>query len=738
MDKMTGIYSIGLLAVLFVSLVDGEITRNRNDQNIGKYIVGTPLVFALNTSYKIYDGFSSRVLDRKDWHSGEPRDDADGDDESQHRRKRSTSFSADEIQGILDRHNLLRGQVSPEASNMEFMIWDDDLASMAQDWSDECLWEHGNPTNISPFSSVGQNLWLGTGSQPDGVGPTQAWYDEDQYYDYDDHSCSHVCGHYTQVVWASTYAVGCGRTFCSSVSNGWSNAYIVTCNYGPAGNYNGVRPYLSGSSCTQCDSGIGECYENKCRLCSEHNEACDCQAVCQNCGTLNNDCTCTCRDGHYGSDCSTVCEDTHEYCGGNPGWPLSWCTEDRSYVLTNCPLFCGLCNEADPSQTCDSSTSTSSPAATSTSGGGGDVTTPVTTTTESTTTESTTTEQTCDTTCQNDGSVDETSCECNCPSDYQGEQCEQQKAQVRFGVVVLVYTSINRWPDLEDILLRIIGEIVTLWCNDNFDICCSNQGTLSESSTTLSYVDETHVTVGDGFPSEETGLSFDAFRVMLLVTPPEITELCSAGSDSNSATRRRRWIDQGNGISKRNVDASENYLDQDALYQAVSENIDALEDELNVTVGEVVKGEVEPDPGNGGGLAAWAIALIVVLVLLVVVAVLGVAVYMTMKGKKDQSVSPEKNASKDKNDEETGGAKAADPINASEDTNRRESDEDKHPPQKNRGGQVLSSTSSRGKPVKLTPIKSKSSEKAPDIKKNNSLPPVKRSQAPPKRKGKKK
>ena len=38
------------------------------------------------------------------------------------RKKRSTAFTSDEIQGILDKHNVLRGQVSPEASNMEFMV----------------------------------------------------------------------------------------------------------------------------------------------------------------------------------------------------------------------------------------------------------------------------------------------------------------------------------------------------------------------------------------------------------------------------------------------------------------------------------------------------------------------------------------------------------------------------------------------------------------------------------------
>jgi hypothetical protein len=45
-----------------------------------------------------------------------------------------------------------------------------------------------------------------------------------------------VCGHYTQVVWRSTHLVGCGMVSC-----GGSEVWV--CNYSPAGNYVGERPY---------------------------------------------------------------------------------------------------------------------------------------------------------------------------------------------------------------------------------------------------------------------------------------------------------------------------------------------------------------------------------------------------------------------------------------------------------------------------------------------------------------
>lgn len=44
--------------------------------------------------------------------------------------------------------------------------------------------------------------------------------------------------HLIQNVWATTYAVGCGQTFCTEARDNdgrtFTNAWLVTCNYGPA------------------------------------------------------------------------------------------------------------------------------------------------------------------------------------------------------------------------------------------------------------------------------------------------------------------------------------------------------------------------------------------------------------------------------------------------------------------------------------------------------------------------
>ncbi len=229
------------------------------------------------------------------------------------RTANSYTLSASEIASFLDRHNELRGQTVPTASNMQYMVWDSSLASMAQQWSDGCEFAHGNPPNISPFSQIGQNIFMsGYGSQSNpakGSDIVQSWFDEDQFYTYANSTCkpNKACGHYTQVVWARTNAVGCGLTFCP-ITKGeivWKNAWFSTCNYGPIGNGAG-KPFLQGAPCTQCDSGIGECYKNQCRLCSTHSEKCECKQVCLNGAVFDEQkCSCKCADGFHGTDCSS-------------------------------------------------------------------------------------------------------------------------------------------------------------------------------------------------------------------------------------------------------------------------------------------------------------------------------------------------------------------------------------------------------------------------------------------------
>ncbi|XP_022095539.1 cysteine-rich secretory protein 2-like [Acanthaster planci] len=270
-----------------------------------------------------------------------------------------TDFNAAEVKKILTKHNELRASVSPGASDMKYMTWDANLASMAQRWADRCRFEHGQAINPSSFDPVGQNIFV-RGGNPNKPPPAsdfvQFWYSEVSGYHYSSNECSgdgRECGHYTQVVWADSHKVGCGVKFCSSIGNE-RNAWFVVCNYGPAGNFHGEKPYQTGAVCSQCGDDTPFCFRGLCHRCNpQSNSECTCAKRCKNCGTLNsNRCTCSCPNGFLGSDCGEVCEDTHRYCHQNPGWPdASFCSFDPM-VPVGCPLMCGECRARDRNYHC--------------------------------------------------------------------------------------------------------------------------------------------------------------------------------------------------------------------------------------------------------------------------------------------------------------------------------------------------------------------------------------------------
>ncbi|XP_070303490.1 cysteine-rich secretory protein LCCL domain-containing 2-like [Salvelinus sp. IW2-2015] len=136
---------------------------------------------------------------------------------------------------ILQLHNKLRGQVYPTASNMEYMVWDDELERSATHWAEACQWEHG-PNDL--LMSIGQNLAV------------------------------HWGRYFTQLVWATTSRVGCAVHVCPRMNvwgEIWENAVYLVCNYSPKGNWIGEAPYQHGRSCSQCPPSYGgSCRDNLC------------------------------------------------------------------------------------------------------------------------------------------------------------------------------------------------------------------------------------------------------------------------------------------------------------------------------------------------------------------------------------------------------------------------------------------------------------------------------------------
>ncbi len=67
-----------------------------------------------------------------------------------------------------------------------------------------------------------------------GKQPTDSWYSEIKYYDFNQGGFSMQTGHFTQLVWKDTKKVGAGLAY-----NGDRTKAYVVAQYAPPGNYEG-------------------------------------------------------------------------------------------------------------------------------------------------------------------------------------------------------------------------------------------------------------------------------------------------------------------------------------------------------------------------------------------------------------------------------------------------------------------------------------------------------------------
>ncbi|KAJ3597734.1 hypothetical protein NHX12_001251 [Muraenolepis orangiensis] len=154
---------------------------------------------------------------------------------------------------IVEVHNSYRRSVQPPAANMLKMTYDDDVAASAQQWLDSCIIDHGPPsTRLIDGYEMGENLLKSTYNLKwDEV--IALWHAEVANFQFPNISTNgKEIGHYTQVVWNSSYQVGCGVTKCGE-------AYFYGCQYYRAGNYIAWDPYQRGPPCAACP----ESCENK-------------------------------------------------------------------------------------------------------------------------------------------------------------------------------------------------------------------------------------------------------------------------------------------------------------------------------------------------------------------------------------------------------------------------------------------------------------------------------------------
>ncbi|XP_036395763.1 cysteine-rich venom protein pseudecin [Megalops cyprinoides] len=148
---------------------------------------------------------------------------------------------------ILNVHNAFRRNVEPTASNMLKMSWSTEATKSVQAWVNGCSMSHGPPsTRMIGTYECGENLFKSSTPLPWSE-VIQAWHSEVKNYQYPNGSANGgTIFHYTQVVWYSSYEVGCAVASCNN------SLYFYGCHYYRAGNFKGVPPYTAGPSCSAC------------------------------------------------------------------------------------------------------------------------------------------------------------------------------------------------------------------------------------------------------------------------------------------------------------------------------------------------------------------------------------------------------------------------------------------------------------------------------------------------------
>ena len=153
------------------------------------------------------------------------------------------------VGAMLELHNSIRDRVDDADPALPPLVWDECLAQQAAKWASRCDFRP------DPEALVGENISARVPAAGDAKAALADWIHARECYTYpnDVDSCfparegcpAPTCGHYTQIVWRDTKAVGCARQVCNGDSpfkdsRPWE---FWVCRYGPRGNILGRKPY---------------------------------------------------------------------------------------------------------------------------------------------------------------------------------------------------------------------------------------------------------------------------------------------------------------------------------------------------------------------------------------------------------------------------------------------------------------------------------------------------------------
>lgn len=193
-----------------------------------------------------------------------------------HKSQKLQIFTNDDKKIIIEEHNKYRNQIAlktnkigpklPFATNMIQMYYSMEIHERAQKHADKKKFKHSSKKfREQPDFACGENVYMmmskGRSPKKDWKRAIGVWFKEITRMKGKsvDKSAPGGTGHFTQLIWAHSYIIGCGHS--QFTENGWITQLYV-CQYGPVGNvWN--RPIYKSSKSQTCNCDAGLVCENK-------------------------------------------------------------------------------------------------------------------------------------------------------------------------------------------------------------------------------------------------------------------------------------------------------------------------------------------------------------------------------------------------------------------------------------------------------------------------------------------